>query len=570
MARQLQLRRGTTSEHSTFTGAPGEVTVDTVKNVPVVHDGVTAGGFAAARESVVNTKVEKNADIVAGTATKVTYDSKGLVTSGSNPTTLNGYGITDAYTKTEVDNKDATLQTNIDTEKGRVDAILSSSSADKDSFKEIVDLINSVDTTNDNAFAGYVLSNDAAVALKAPIANPTFTGTVSGISKSMVGLSNVDNTSDANKPIGNATQSSLDLKAQLNNPVFTNHIGIGNTPISNWSSLKVVETGSGIFFGSNTVSAITGSNCYYDGQWKYKANGSAGLQLVNQGSHLFRVADAGVADAVITWTNVANIDKTGFSSVSGTNALPTYAFLSDLDTGIYNPAANELGFVTGGAERMRISASGNVGIGVTPSASSLPTIESLHGLYIGTNEANIATNMYYSSGYKLKNNGIATLYNQNNGIHRWQSSESGVAGTSPSFNNAMTLGSNGNLLVGTTTDNGVDKLQVNGSINTQPNYGIPVGSNNWLGRVQSSNNGGGNGIATSTAYPMFGELYAYNITNPGIFARYSVYKASSTSAPLFTLIQNNGLTVIAVNNQGTIAMSDTSSNIVMYLKWVNP
>ena len=83
MARQLQLRRGTTSEHSTFTGAPGEVTVDTVKNVPVVHDGVTAGGFAAARESVVNTKVEKNADIVAGTATKVTYDSKGLVTAGT-------------------------------------------------------------------------------------------------------------------------------------------------------------------------------------------------------------------------------------------------------------------------------------------------------------------------------------------------------------------------------------------------------------------------------------------------------------------------------------------------------
>ena len=231
MARQLQLRRGTTSEHSTFTGAPGEVTVDTVKNVPVVHDGVTAGGFAAARESVVNTKVEKNADIVAGTATKVTYDSKGLVTSGSNPTTLNGYGITDAYTKTEVDNKDATLQTNIDTEKGRVDAILSASSADKDSFKEIVDLINSVDTTNDTAFAGYVLSNDAAVALKAPIVNPTFTGTVSGVTKGMVGLGNVDNTSDANKPISTAVQSALALKADDNVTVHkTSDVGVAYFP----------------------------------------------------------------------------------------------------------------------------------------------------------------------------------------------------------------------------------------------------------------------------------------------------------------------------------------------------
>lgn len=59
---------------------------------------------------------------------------------------------------------DTTLQGNIDVEKGRIDAILLASDADKDSFAEIVQLINSVDTTNDNAFASYVLSNDAALA----------------------------------------------------------------------------------------------------------------------------------------------------------------------------------------------------------------------------------------------------------------------------------------------------------------------------------------------------------------------------------------------------------------------
>jgi hypothetical protein len=57
--------------------------------------------------------------------------------------------------------------------------------------------------------------------LKAPIADPTFTGTVSGISKSMVGLGNVDNTSDANKPISTATQTALDLKANSATPTFT-------------------------------------------------------------------------------------------------------------------------------------------------------------------------------------------------------------------------------------------------------------------------------------------------------------------------------------------------------------
>ncbi len=59
------------------------------------------------------------------------------------------------------------------------------------------------------------------LALKAPLADPTFTGTVSGITKSMIGLGNVDNTSDANKPVSTATQTALDLKANLAGPTFT-------------------------------------------------------------------------------------------------------------------------------------------------------------------------------------------------------------------------------------------------------------------------------------------------------------------------------------------------------------
>ena len=45
MATSIRLRGGTTSQHSTFTGAAKEVTVDTDKNTIVVHDGTTAGGF---------------------------------------------------------------------------------------------------------------------------------------------------------------------------------------------------------------------------------------------------------------------------------------------------------------------------------------------------------------------------------------------------------------------------------------------------------------------------------------------------------------------------------------------
>ena len=55
------------------------------------------------------------------------------------------------------------LSGEIVTEKNRIDAILLASDADKDSFAEIVSLINGVDTTNDNAFASYALATDASI-----------------------------------------------------------------------------------------------------------------------------------------------------------------------------------------------------------------------------------------------------------------------------------------------------------------------------------------------------------------------------------------------------------------------
>lgn len=54
MPDQLQLRGGTTAEHSTFTGASKEVTVDTTKKTAVVHDGTTAGGLPLMREDASN------------------------------------------------------------------------------------------------------------------------------------------------------------------------------------------------------------------------------------------------------------------------------------------------------------------------------------------------------------------------------------------------------------------------------------------------------------------------------------------------------------------------------------
>lgn len=79
MATILQLRRGTTVQHSSFTGAVGEVTVDTTKDTVVVHDGTTAGGFPLAKESAI-------ADFITLTDLSVTDSGGGGSLSYNNTT----------------------------------------------------------------------------------------------------------------------------------------------------------------------------------------------------------------------------------------------------------------------------------------------------------------------------------------------------------------------------------------------------------------------------------------------------------------------------------------------------
>ena len=83
----------------------------------------------------------------------------------------------------------------------------------------------------------------STVNLKAPIASPTFTGTVSGITKSMVGLANVDNTTDASKPISTLTQSALDLKAPLESPAFTGTIDFSTATVTGLDTILPSQMG---------------------------------------------------------------------------------------------------------------------------------------------------------------------------------------------------------------------------------------------------------------------------------------------------------------------------------------
>ena len=60
----------------------------------------------------------------------------------------------------------------------------------------------------------------ASLSTKAPLASPAFTGTVTGVTKAMVGLTSVDDTADSAKPVSTPVQNALNLKASLVSPAF--------------------------------------------------------------------------------------------------------------------------------------------------------------------------------------------------------------------------------------------------------------------------------------------------------------------------------------------------------------
>jgi hypothetical protein len=106
------------------------------------------------------------------------------------------------------------------------------------------------------------------------------------------------------------------------------------------------------------------------------------------------------------------------------------------------------------AEAMRLDPAGNLGLGVTPSASTLPTIQTSWGIFSGNEQINIAQNAYYDSAWRYTTTAAASLYFQDNGAHNWRIAPSGTAGNAISFTQAMTLDASGRLQLGTTTAGG--------------------------------------------------------------------------------------------------------------------
>jgi hypothetical protein len=99
MTKQVQRRRGTSSQHTSFTGAEGEISVNTTNKSIHVHDGTTAGGIEAARADLGNVSdANLNSALAGNTLSSLTITSAdinggtidGTVIGGSAPAAMSG------------------------------------------------------------------------------------------------------------------------------------------------------------------------------------------------------------------------------------------------------------------------------------------------------------------------------------------------------------------------------------------------------------------------------------------------------------------------------------------------
>jgi hypothetical protein len=173
--------------------------------------------------------------------------------------------------------------------------------------------------------------------------------------------------------------------------------------------------------------------------------------------------------------SVASVGYTGGITLSDNTTTTVALGLQSPSTGGSLPFVygnSGLGFGTNTVEVARFDSSGNLGLGVTPSAWTLAKAIEIgsggSGAFVSNAQGGaflaLLQNSYYSSGYKYGGTGQASNYYQQNGAHIWQNAPSGTAGNAITFTQAMTLDANGNLLIGATSDGiGGNKLLVQSS-----------------------------------------------------------------------------------------------------------
>ena len=198
--------------------------------------------------------------------------------------------------------------------------------------------------------------------------------------------------------------------------------------------------------GSNTTPSMTFSGDTNTGF--YNASSDDTIGVTTGGTNIFNFTTNGLTSP----TTGGALIKTG----NGTAATPTFSFAGDPDTGWFRPAADTLAASTGGVERVRIDASGNVGIGATN--PSLPLTVSAKGVYNSVAGYGVAIEAQNTNGPALLFKNGGTFDGREWSLTSVGSSNTNL-GTAGNFSIVdrtansprVTIDSSGNVGIGTTT-----------------------------------------------------------------------------------------------------------------------
>ena len=382
MTKQVQRRRGTDSQHTSFTGADGELSVNTTNKSVHVHDGVTAGGVEAARADLDNVlPADIASGLSGGTVASLTITSAdinggnidGTSIGGSTPAAGTFSSISTAGSITvagTVDGRDVAADGT------KLDGIEAGATADQTAAEIKAAYEINADT---NVFDDAAVSKLAGIEAGAT-ADQTGSEIATAISGETVGSLTITSADINGGTIDNVTIGGTTAGAgTFTTGTFTS--GASSAAVHSYTQLEIESashsalqfsgsTGAEqwIWFADDSSNPPVGGITYYHGgpYMGFRVEGSERLRIDNSGNVGIGTSSPSYAiDTLSSGAIVAQFKRDASGGGSGGIRFGN----NDKQFTLYGDNSNGLTIYDGSTERMRIDSSGRVAMPYQPAFS---------------------------------------------------------------------------------------------------------------------------------------------------------------------------------------------------------
>ena len=389
----------------------------------------------------------------------------------------------------------------------------------------------------------------------------------------------------------NATSTSQSVKIVGSGPTAGITVASGAKSLVAWNGSDFVEIASSTADGVTTFSAgTTGftpssatSGAVTLSGTLATANGGTNLTSFTSGGVVYASSSSALATGSAFTYDGAGVLTVGSDAVATVFNAPGDVLQFKVDSNGGSAGAPNIQWLKASTELMRLDSSGNLGLGVSPSANWSGFGQAFQIGSAGSIafRGNISMNQNYasngSSEYFLEN-GRASRYLQSSGQHSWSTSttsNSSGAGAAASMSTLMTLDTSGNLGVGTTSPTTLVDLvrsSTSGSDATMPNIfvrntsatqGNGSSTFNQVVIGASAGNGtvvGGIRAAYDSAGPYGTGMQLYvNSTNPLQFFTNATERAKFDSAGTFVIKNDYQEQTYTANSSTAITLNITTN-----------